>query len=342
MTRIWHEADHPRDREGQFTDKPGGRFGIPQIPIAAPAAMPDHLVVRTGESIEDYLARQPPEEEWQRRLQIPDWADAVMARITPGQDRTKEILRVLQEGTEVEQSELAGGNSADTQVRYYRMPDGSVHGLVYKNHHDEWSADQEVRASALGRAIGAPVLTVIKDPDNPEANYMDLYDGVTPDELGIEDAIERGDNWTIGDGAGGDYTQEWVEQDEGVLLGLFDALWGNSDRHDSNILIANQSLGMVGIDHTHSTLGWAGMGDEPRWAEGPFSRQFADYTWRDPSNPGMYMVAIDNDMHPDDMKLIESRVSQLEHMFTDKDWQDLQRRLAILTAHARGTHRRLS
>lgn len=342
MTRTWREADHPRDpRNGEFTDGPGGRFGIPQIPIAAPAAPLDHLVVRTGESIEDYLARQPPEEEWQRRLQIPDWADAVMARITPGEDRTQEILRVLQEGRQAEQSELAGGNSAHTQVRYYEMPDGSVVGLVYKNHSDTESAQREVKASALGRAVGAPVLTVIQDPDSPEANYMDLYDGVTPDELGIEDAIERGDDWTVGDGAGGDYTLEWVEQDEGVLLGLFDALWGNLDRHDSNILIANRGLGMVGIDHTHSTLGWAGMGDQPRWAEGSFSRLFADYDYSS-SNPGHYLTAVDNPMHPDDMKLVKRRISRLKSMFSDDEWRDLQRRLTALTEHAKGTRRRLS
>jgi hypothetical protein len=213
------------------------------------------------------------------------------------------------------------------------MSDGSVHGLVHKDNHEEYSARREVQASALGRAMGAPILTVVEDPDNPEAVYLDLYDGATPDELGAEEAIENGEDWYDGDGRGDGIMQEWVGQDEGLLLGLFDAVWGNTDRHSSNILISNTQTGMVGIDHTHSSIGYGSGWSDPSL----FAMQFVDYDVRSGRN-----APIDNPMHSDDMELIAQRVAPLRSMFTDPEWEDIQKRLALLTAYASGTRRRLS
>lgn len=153
---------------------------------------------------------------------------------------------------------LAGGNSSMTERRRMRGRDGVERDIVTK-YGGRVDHSHEVRVSAIGRAIGAPVPVVIHDEDNPRSIHMPFVHGETPFQVAIRelserDGVEYGYNdpqvWTRGD-----LVEQRLMGNPGALhLGLLDMLVGNRDRHPGNAIITPDGT-VVGIDHSSSDLG---------------------------------------------------------------------------------------
>lgn len=108
----------------------------------------------------------------------------------------------------------------------------------------EESTDAEELASLIGEAMNLPIPRVHRS--GPAELHTDWTEGVT----GAEYAAEHGD----------DALAELANSDTGRLLGIFDLIVGNSDRHDGNFMVTDDGQ-LVGIDHgfTWSRVGGNGQ-----------------------------------------------------------------------------------
>lgn len=226
------------------------------------------------------------------------WAQATLFQmgISPEQD----ILQVLRDGVETGRTELSGGNSAQTEIVDFKLPDGSTRRLVTKtsNEHD---VAYETLASAIAReALDAPVPVVVPDPHMNRRLWMPLVDGYTPmqrlmddyrdyahdyggvldddddgEHSGSEDEVDWEGFWDYASDEEHEIVEEHVYGYEGATLGLLDLLLRNSDRHIGNWLIKPVDQTIVGIDHTHIDLFTRLDEDDevgPHWWDSPFTR----------------------------------------------------------------------
>jgi hypothetical protein len=142
------------------------------------------------------------------------------------------------------------------------------------------------------------------------------------------------------------------DTDQGRLLGLFDMLTQNRDRHEGNWLVLADGT-PVGIDHTALDTSQITDVEQSYWTDSPFARHFM---WGDKiPDEGFGAVAVeglaDNDMHPDDMDAIARRIAALYeddgplHFIkagSPFHREVIESRLKMIAAHATGTRRRVT
>lgn len=295
------------------------------------------------------------------------WATAVLDRIGLG---PRDLLHdTLSNGVMVDQAGLTGGESAETRIVDFEMPDGSVRRLVRKRHQTRGTAHTAANASLIAEAVGAPVPPEVVDTNNPRVTWQPLADGKSVMELlatsyhgGAATWAEiyseneelyfeaiKSESYRFGLAGILDLV---VNTDEGRLLGLFDMLVQYRDRHEGNWLIKDD--GIVGIDHTEVDTATVATQERMYWTDSPFARHFM---WGDKvpeEGYGAFAVEglADNDMHPDDMSLIARRIAALydeggpleggaKHGSPMVE-EAIMSRLRLLAAHAKGTRRRVS
>lgn len=295
------------------------------------------------------------------------WAGAALERM--GFSPRDELLDTLRNGIMVDQVGLAGGESADTRITHFEMPDGSIRKLVRKRHETKGTAHTAANTSLIAEAVGAPVPPEVIDTNNPRVTWMPLVDGRSVMEVlatsyhggqmtwaEIYDENEelyfeaiKSDAYRFGLAGILDLV---VNTDEGRLLGLFDMLVQYHDRHEGNWLISDH--GITGIDHTEVDTATVVTDERIYWTDSPFARHFM---WGDRvPEEGYGAVAVDgladNDMHPDDLSLIARRIAALyddggpleggARHGSPMNEEAIMSRLRSIAAHARGTRRRLS
>ena len=284
-----------------------------------------------------------------------DWVQGVLLQmdITPEQ----EIRETLRDGKPVVRSVLAGGNSAETVVVDFTMPDGSTRKLVRKTS-NAGDVRMETLASAIGRAIGAPVPAVVPDPDNDRRLWMPLLDGESPmEELRREYARDWANTAPGDEDEEIDYSEmwelDWVQEQEyellhdpdyadsieGRLLGLLDLMILNRDRHIGNWLILRDGT-VAGIDHTHINVSTIVESEYGLTEHGPFTEPYLSAS----NERGL----VNNDWHPADMELMGRA---LQALWEREDIQNLLDRMGsdpevflsrfrLVAARAKGTERR--
>ncbi|MBT2232002.1 hypothetical protein [Nonomuraea sp. NEAU-A123] len=166
-------------------------------------------------------------------------------------------------------------------VQEVRFRDGTL--LIRKLHNfGHVTVAKDLLASLVGRAIGAPVPHIIRDPANRDAVYMQFMDGVDPSQL-------KGSVYPFRSGA------------SGRLLGLLDALVANTDRRGGNWL-AHGKDGVHGIDLSRSfTFGLP----KDEYTVNDFSEHYMDAEgdW------------IDNQLTRQDIELFTQRIEALRPEF---------------------------
>lgn len=176
---------------------------------------------------------------------VPDWAE----RISQQTDRRRHFVRRMMTHAEVasylgrDDYQVTGrANGAFGEVEFRQYPNGQK--LVYKKIYAgdlEEEIRNEVQASLIARALGAPVPAVVRDPDDPDGLLMEYID---------EPVRYRTDFWRGGtDRAAAKLDAQ--DTPSGRMLGLLDLLIGNRDRHDQNMLFQEDG-GVVGVDHGRS------------------------------------------------------------------------------------------
>lgn len=303
--------------------------------------------------------------EW--RPKISGWATAVLERM--GHGPRAELEYTLQHGIAVDQVDIVGGESSQVRIVDFELPDGSTRRLIRKRVESPGVAHTEANMSLIGEAVGAPILPVVVDRSNPRVIWTPLADGKSAMELLATSYHGNQATWAeiykeneelyfeaiksqqYNIGLAGLITVV-QDTDEGRLLGLFDMLVQNGDRHEGNWLITN--TGIVGIDHSHGNTSEISDTEYTHWTDSPFAHHFM---WGDRETPEgkggyAYMGLADNDMHPDDLALIGRRIAALYEPGGPLEngpvagspmlREVFESRLAILAARAKGTRRRLS
>jgi 8-oxo-dGTP pyrophosphatase MutT (NUDIX family) len=196
---------------------------------------------------------------------------------------------------------LTGGLSSD--VHLVTLPDGRQ--VVHKRGNEDdpdlvrRQADAEVLAAVVAEAVGTRVAQVVRDPQDPNAVYMEYVDGPRP-----------------GRQAGIGISLELNEHPDAVRIGLLDALIGNADRQ------AIMSDGRpVGIDH------------EQAWVSG------ATGPWDLPSSPGQPSSAFVDEktflpgpLAREELEALEPRLRALRPQFEQAGrgaWHDY-----VMNAHS--------
>ncbi|HUR01408.1 MAG TPA: hypothetical protein VM347_02610 [Nonomuraea sp.] len=166
-------------------------------------------------------------------------------------------------------------------VQEVRFHDGTV--LIRKVHNfGHVTVAKDLLASLVGRAIGAPVPHIIRDPANRDAVYMQFMDGVDPSQLKSS-------------------VHPFISSTSGRLLGLLDALVANTDRRGGNWL-AHGKDGVHGIDLSRSlTFGLA----KDEYILNDFSEHYLDVEgeW------------IDNQLTRQDIEVFTQRIEALRPEF---------------------------
>jgi hypothetical protein len=189
------------------------------------------------------------------------WADRVSARLdrrgTDDRDPVGVLLAAISRGPSRRSTSLSGGRVATVELQEFDDPDtGEALQVVRKTSSDPLDAEGEILASQIGRAIGAPVLPVIRDPRIPTAVYMPYVENARSASEVLDDAvvakIEPGVSPMEWDYIYADLLHDLKDQHnkttDGLLLGLLDLLLGNHDRHPGNWLIREDGR-VWGIDH---------------------------------------------------------------------------------------------
>lgn len=298
----WREEQHPRDQRGRFRDKAGPSGGIV---------------------------------DWSRLAS--ERLGAVGGYVDEGGrfERQERLEDTIARGARKEKGRrLSGGVSASVLTYEFEMPDGSVREVLRKQYRIELPQETAAEAVAglIGQAIGVPVPAIMRDPDDPQALYMELVEADPPHR---------------------DPTDEEAGGVEGRLIGLLDLLVYNRDRHNGNWLLLPEVWTPVGIDHGIVDLHAISVEDQEDMGRWPWSRFTAPYL-DSPRGAGQGALLThylgDNDWHPDDLAEIDGR---LRTLFTTGRYQALAaearadeylilERLAAIRAKATGTVRRLA
>lgn len=331
MARVYVEQEHPRWPAGS----PGGRGG-----------------------------------EWRPKTGAGGgWATAVADRL--GFSARDQLLETLRHGIKIDQAGLVGGESAQTTIVDFEMPNGEVRRLVRKRHESRGKAHTEANMSILAEAIGAPVVPAVVDESNSKVTWMPLIDGRSPMELMMTSYHGGKVTWSEIYGEAGvanelyseamssdaynemreKLDRQFAETDQGRLLGLFDMLVHNQDRHEGNWLISDD--GIHGIDHTEVDTSQIADTEYTYWTDSPFAWHFM---WgdREPTEGrggSAYLGLADHDMSHDDLSLIARRIAALYDeggpfyngvvAGTPMIEEAIMSRLRMIAGHARGTRRRL-
>jgi hypothetical protein len=304
--------------------------------------------------------------EW--RPKSGGWAGQVAAQL--GFSPRDELLHVLKNGLKVDQSTLVGGESSETSIVDFEMPDGSIRRLVRKRHGSRGEAHTEANASILAEAIGAPIEPVVIDAANGQVTWTPLVQGRSAMEL-LMTAYHGGSaTWSEIYSENEELYFEALKSksyihglarlilvqqdtDQGRLLGLFDMLAMNHDRHEGNWLVLADGS-PVGIDHVGLDTSTEVEQERVYWTDSPFARHFmfGDEVPDEGYGAVAYNGLADNDMHPDDLSLIARRIAALYDeggAFADGvsagspfEEEAIMSRMRLIAAHARGTRRRVS
>jgi hypothetical protein len=199
--------------------------------------------------------------------------------------------------------------------------------------------DAEELAAQVAEAVGVRVPAVHRS--GPEETLFELIDG----ETGLEKLF--GVDWFD--------ARDLARTDEGIMLGLLDALIDNSDRHEGNWMIDRDGK-LVGIDHGQAfappppqggnwTVNAAGQFEQVAhsgpiddfWPSGSlFALHYHDRVGN--PHPG-------NPISPEDAQEIRRRLARLKPEFDRlgrAEWHEqLMHRADQIAARAQGTERRL-
>lgn len=207
------------------------------------------------------------------------WAGAVAAAIrSPESD----LLELVGRAQRVGSRRLDGGRVATTSHVTLEDVDGTHHELVQKAYATVGAremAAKEMVVAAIGQAIGARVPVTVLDPRYAgEALYMEFVGGQTALERAggtpLRQTIISGEVDLVG-GDLPDYSllMPFQTSPSGRRLGLLDLFIANTDRHAGNWLIDDDGE-VVGIDHSHVTLGRDVTGLEREWLSGTFTDSY--------------------------------------------------------------------
>ncbi|MEU9834368.1 hypothetical protein AB0D67_22810 [Streptosporangium sp. NPDC048047] len=156
----------------------------------------------------------------------PAWPAAPVGEARPAPLTEESLLRLL-EGGEPHRELIGAGE--DGEVYRVTFADGTVAVRKEMYYGDVRTAENELLASRVAEAIGAPVPRVLRDPHRAGAVYMELVEGESA--YGIAP-----------------YLSAYAGRRDAVLLGLLDVLTVNHDRHPGNLLVTDDGR-LVGIDH---------------------------------------------------------------------------------------------
>ncbi|MCP2350401.1 hypothetical protein [Nonomuraea roseoviolacea] len=138
-------------------------------------------------------------------------------------------------------------------VQLVRFHDGLV--LVRKLHnYGQVTLLKDLLASLVGRAIGAPVPHIVRDPFNREAVYMQFVDGTPAEQI---PAMEL---------------YRYFYSEAGVKLGALDALVSNTDRRHANWHGHGEGR-LTALDLSRS---FSFAEDRAEFAQNDFSRHYTD------------------------------------------------------------------
>lgn len=210
---------------------------------------------------------------------------------------------------------LTGGNRADS-VERVTFGDGST--AVRKRATSPVDHDAEELAAGVAHVLGVRAPAVHRTSDH-EA-YFELVDGSTGLELSGGDRLAK--------------HAAVADSDEGVLLGFFDAVVGNPDRHSGNWVVSPDGH-LVAIDHGLA-FSDPKPGHEAHNRHNTFGKHFATAGQWNASNP----------MSPADIAEARRRIASLRPEYERKGataWFDaMMARLGALGARASGSTDRLT
>lgn len=230
------------------------------------------------------------------------WAASLHGLMFPGNGlMTHDDLDKYRDRTDYT-AERLGNSSNPVHLRTYS--DGRQ--LVHKEHELDHQADNEIRASWMGWAVGAPVPAVVSDPEDPEYGTLSEYiDGLTPSWHSSPEMVQ------------------WAQGRTGAdRLGLFDLLAGAADRHNFNWLVDDDGH-VYGIDHADVEFGRENV------AIGPFVQlyYYRDRGSANPAVPGRY---IQPPLTQAQLRVVEQRLEHLRYqrkMFSPGEWRGIRKML---------------
>lgn len=274
------------------------------------------------------------------------WVAAVAARYGRGYMSPVELAEMVPRLQPV--APLRGGAMGKTQLMH--DPDTEMHvvhkeamrgyGPIFNAH----GTSAEVAASLVGQTVGVPAPTVIRDPDRPQrAVYM---------QYAVGDLAEH-----RGDISSGFFPHPDVaDSDDGVRLGLMDALIGNTDRHPGNWVWSGRGR-IIPIDHGESfelNSRYDNNGEilPPNGRHAGFTPPFVD--WSGPAG-GRGAPAVpsrgpgwqaSNPLHRDDVKVLRKRLKELRPAFLEmgfgQEHDQMMQRFEAIAKRAHGIRRLLS
>ena len=175
------------------------------------------------------------------------WLDQTAGGLLQG-FMTHAQLAAYRNRTDYTESPHIGGGSSITRIREYS--DGQR--LIAKEHEYSESAANEVAASYIARAIGAPAPAVVHDPNADSGTLAQYIVGDT--------AANHIHGWSTWDEFAEKQSELAMNIDGSFEIGLLDLLIHNTDRHSGNWIITPPEgrfggRRAVAIDHGHADIG---------------------------------------------------------------------------------------
>lgn len=254
----------------------------------------------------------------------------------PGSAR--EFMRSLDGVADVAETALAADLLPDDAPEWHRLTSGSSGSvvrlatlgdgrkIVHKEMRDlgdpgfaRVQADAEHLGSLTGRALGVPVARVYRD--SGESPWIEHIPG-NPINLAAELA---GRDAATGEAFLGSYSR-FRFGNESARMGLLDAVTGNRDRHDGNIILTPDDR-FVGIDAAYGfqPLGYYGEGVTPDDLGNTEDKPVARFIETFEGDLGRQNRFINNPMTPADVEETRRRLESLREDF-DKlgrgEWLD--------------------
>ena len=231
---------------------------------------------------------------------------------------------------------LRGGSMGKTRLMH--DPESERHVVHKKQDRGNMALDlhgarAEVAASWVGQAVELPAPTAILDPDAPnDSVYMQYVVGDVAASSLRTDLSQ-----------GFFPTQARADSDDGLRMGLMDALMVNSDRHPGNWLMSGIGR-LVPIDHGESFESYSRENSDgeilPKrsFRHAGFTPPFVDF-----SSPDGTQWKQSNPLHPDDVPVLRARLEALQPRFAQLGFgyqhAEMMRRFEAIAKRARGTRR---
>lgn len=216
-----------------------------------------HLLVRderrhTDEMRRDtYLAR----EKLGDAPATTDWAREVSSRMAPHQHTaglmTHDQVASYLGRTDYTVTGAAGGAYGDVDFRQYSDGTKLAYKRIQPGRDTDTEVQNEVEASLIGRALGAPMPAVVPDPRDQRGMLMQYIDDDFGEvSLGEFEGRGLGDfgAWMRAHEAGEKAFTKSMKTTDGRLLGLLDLLIGNRDRSRQNVRL-QAGGGVIGVDN---------------------------------------------------------------------------------------------